>query len=458
MHIHILGIVGSMTANLAVQLKKAGNTVTGSDQEKIFPPFSNLLKKAKISVNTIEINKNIDLIIVGSSYQSFKQTQEEFDQAKKLHIPYVSATEYLSQNLVKKNSIVIAGSFGKTTITSLVSWIFSQAHKKPSYMFGGISKNKFDSLKLTNSNWSIIEGDESIHGLDQKAKFFYYYPKYLLITSADWEHKDCYPTAQDNTKAFKKLVNQLPPEGILFLNQKSQTSSNLSHNSPCKTIFYGEINSDYFIEKIQKNNSLTTLIIHTPNGLIKTSTRLIGQFNYQNILAAITIADSLKISPYTISKAITSYKGVKRRLELVDTRKNILFFDDFAQSGDRINSTLKALKEQFPSKKIKVLFQPHASFIQYKQSLCELKNSFDFADEVVLTQLKFNPSISKKNRNTAKDFRDCLGDKLIYLPLKQQIIKYYKDSLMPNDILIYMSSGGLEGTRLFKSIINSFKK
>ena len=458
MHIHLLGIAGSMTANLAVYLKKIGNTVTGSDQDKIFPPVSTLLKKNKISVNSTEINSNIDLAIIGSSYNSFNQTKKEFDQIKEQKIPYISATEYLSQNLIKKNSIVIAGSFGKTIITSLVSWIFSQAGKKPSYMFGGVAKNKFVSLKFTNSNWSVIEGDESIHGLDQKAKFLYYRPKYLLVTSADWEHKDCYPTPQQNFDAFKQLVEQLPPEGILIINNQSQTSTKLIEYSPCQTITYGDLSSDYFIEKIQNKINSTLLIIHTPNGLIKVTTSLIGQFNYQNILAAVALSDSLKISHYLISKAIASYKGVKRRLELVAIRQQRFFFDDFAQSGPRIVSALSALKDHFPHQKIKVLFQPHASFSQYKSSLCELKNAFDLADEIVLTQLKFSQNIDKKNRNTAKDFRDCLGDKLIYLPLKKEIIKYYKDNLMPNNILIYMSSGGFEGNRIFKSIINSFKK
>ncbi len=458
MNIHILGIAGSMTANLAVALKKLGNIVTGSDQEKIFPPVSTTLKKANISINSTTINKSIDLAIIGSSYGSFDKTKEEFEQIKKLKIPYISATEYIAQNLVKSNSVVVAGSFGKTTITSLISWIFSQSNKKPSFMFGGNPKNKFDSFKFSNSNWSIVEGDESIHGLDKQAKFLYYRPKYLIITSADWEHKDCYPNEKSNFDAFKKLVQQLPSDGILILNSQSQTSLKLAKYSPCQVITYNSPNSNYFIENINRQNEITNLLIHTPNGLIKTTTSLIGQFNFENILAAFSLCDSLNLSHYSISKSIMSYKGVKRRLELIDKRNNILFFDDFAQSNQRIISALSALKQHFPNKNIKVLFQPHASFSQYKNSLCELKNSFDLANEIVLTQLKFNPSISKKDRNTAKDFRNCLGSKLIYLPLKKQIIKYYKDSLMPNDILIYMSSGGLEGNRIFKSIINSFKK
>ncbi len=458
MNIHILGIAGSMTANLAVALKKSGNLVTGSDQDKIFPPVSTTLKKADISINSTTIDKNIDLAIIGSSYNSFDKTKSEFEQIKQLKIPYVSATEYLAQNLIKPNSIVVAGSFGKTTITSLVSWIFSQSGKKPSFMFGGNPKNKFDSLKFSHSDWSIIEGDESIHGLDKQAKFLYYRPKYLIVTSADWEHKDCYPDEKSNFTAFKKLVQQLPSNGILVLNSQSETSLKLAEYSPCQVITYNSPDSDYFIEKINRQNEITNLLIHTPHGLIKITTSLIGQFNFENILAAISLCDSLGLSRYSISKSISLYKGVKRRLELIDKRNNILFFDDFAQSGQRIKSALSALKQHFPSKNIKVLFQPHASFSQYRNSLCELKNSFDLASEIVLTQLKFNPGIGKKDRNTAKDFRDCIGSKLIYLPLKKQIIKYYKDSLMPNDILIYMSSGGLEGNRIFKSIINSFKK
>lgn len=458
MNIHILGIAGNMTANLAIALKKLGNTITGSDQEKIFPPVSTNLKKAHIPINSTDINPQIDLAIIGSSYSTFDKTKNEFNQIKKLKIPYISATEYLSQNLIKQNSIVIAGSFGKTTITSLASWIFSQSGKNPSFMFGGNAKNKLDSLKFSDSDWSIIEGDESIHGLDKKAKFLYYRPKYLIITSADWEHKDCYPNEKSNFDAFKKLVSQLPKDGLLILNSQSKTAIKLADFSPCPVITYNSKPSDYFIEKTNPRGEITYLLIHTPNGLIKITTSLIGQFNFENILAAVTISDSLNLSRYSISKTISSYKGVKRRLELIDKRQNILFFDDFAQSDQRISSALSALKNHFPDRKIKVLFQPHASFIQYKNSLCELKNSFDLAEEVVLTQLKFSPNIDKKNRNSAKDFRNCLGPKLIYLPLKKQIIKYYKDNLMSKDILIYMSSGGLEGSRIFKSIVNSFKK
>lgn len=457
LHIHILGIAGTMTANLAVALKQAGAKVTGSDQPKIFPPISTTLKKADIKINITDINQQIDQAIIGSSYDLFENTKEEFKQIKQQKIPYLSATKYIAQNIVKSNSIIVAGSFGKTTITSLLAWIFCHTKLKPSYMFGGSPKNKFKPVKISTSAWSIVEGDESIHGLDKHAKFLYYPVKYLLITSADWEHKDSYSSASSNFQAYKKLVQNLPQNGVLLINQQSQSASKLSRYSPAQIITYNTSHSDYFLEKIIPQKNFTTLIIRTPSGIIKTNTTLIGQFNFENILAAVALSDYLNVSSKTISRFVFSYRGIKRRLELVAKLKNILFFDDFAQSANRIKSTLEAIKQHYPKKRIKVLYQAHASFSQYKSSLKELEHAFDLAAEVVLTQLKFNRSIDKKNRNTAKDFRDCLGSKLIYLPLKTQIMQYYKHSLISNDILVYMSSGGLEGNRIFKSVINLFK-
>jgi len=457
MHIHILGIAGTMTAPLAVKLKKLGHQVSGSDQDKIYPPVSLVLKKAKIKINFFEITPDIDLCIVGSSYNSFKNTKNEFQEIKKLKIPYISATQYIAQNLVKKESVVIAGSFGKTTITSLISWIFIKAKKNPNYMFGGEPKNKYPAISFSSSDISIIEGDESIHGLDKQAKFLSYSPKYLVLTSADWEHQDCYSTENKNFTAFKKLVDLLPQDGLMVTNHQSLSAQKISQFSKAPLVTYNSPQADYFIDKIKIKDNLTTLVINTPNGLIKIDTQLIGQFNFENILAAVTLCDSLKIKKSVIQKAIFSYKGIKRRLELVANYKNILFFDDFAQSTTRIKSTLLALQNHYPNKFIKVLYLAHASFNQYKNSLQGLDDAFGPAKEIILGPLKYNPKIDKKNRTIANDFKLLIGSKLIYLPLKRQIIEYYKSNLMSNDILIYMSSGGFENNRIFKSIINSFK-
>ncbi len=457
MHIHIVGIAGTMTAPLAANLKKRGVYVTGSDQEKIYPPVSTILKKSDILINSIDINTNIDLAIIGSSYLSFEKTKKEFYQIKKLKIPYISATNYLAQNLIKENSILIAGSFGKTTITSLLTWIFIKAKKDPSYMFGGYPKNKLEPLNFSSSDLSIVEADESINGLDRKAKFLYYPVKHLILTSADWEHKDSYPNQIKNFQAFKKLINNIPSNGTLLINSNGYQTKKLSLYSKAKVITYNSFTSDYYIENIEIHNHITNLVIHTPKGPLAIQTTLIGQFNFENILAAVSLADHLGINFRIIQKAVFSFKGVKRRLELIDNLHNILFFEDFAQSTNRIKSTIDALKTHFPDRKIKVFFQPHASFTLFKTNLIGLKKSFSKADEIVLGPIRFNPKIDKKSRTTAKDFKNEIGSKLIYIPIEKEIKAYYIHQLSSNDILVYMSSGGLSGNKIIKSIIRHFR-
>lgn len=456
MHIHILGISGTMTASLAVALKKEGHLITGSDQEKIYPPVSTILKKANIDINTSKIDSTIDLAIIGSSFSNFQKTKEEFSQIKKLKIKYISATEYIAQNLIKENSVLVAGTYGKTTITSLISWIFYQSKLNPNYMFGGNAINYFPATNISSSNWSIVEADESIHGLDTQAKFLYYPSKYLLLTSANWEHKDSYPTEIENFNAFKKLITNLPEDGILFINSKGYQTKELSLYVKSKIITYNSFSSDYYLKNIKIKKSYTILNIRTPRKVISIKTKLIGQFNFENILAAVAITDSLNLKYSDIKKAILSFKGIKRRLEKIFDQKNILIFDDFAQSSDRINSTLQAIKSQYPKKNIKVLYQPHASFIQYQESLKNFKNSFNLASEIVLSKLNYS-NTNKNNRVTAKDFQTIIGKKLIYIPIDENIINFYQQNLKSGDILVNMSSGGFSGIKIINSIINSLK-
>jgi UDP-N-acetylmuramate: L-alanyl-gamma-D-glutamyl-meso-diaminopimelate ligase len=458
MHIHIIGIAGSMTAPLAKVLKQQGHEVTGSDQEKIFPPISDILKNAKIPINNIEINKSIDLAVIGSSFTNFERTKKEYEMVKELNIPYISATQYVSKYLCKNNSVLVAGSYGKTTITSLLAWIFIKTNRNPSYMFGGSTINHIDSLNITDGDWSVVEADESIHGLDECAKFLYYPVKHLVLTSADWEHKDCYSSEEKNFQAFKKLVKNISSTGTLLINSKGFKTKELSHFTRAKVITYNSPDSDYYIAKTIIDQKKTTLIIKTPSNLLKLTTNLIGQFNFENILAAVALSDYIDIDQNVIKKSISSYKGIKRRLQLIKKVKNIFFYDDFAQSTTRIESTINAIKLHYPDKNIKVLFLPHASFLLYKKSLMGLNKSFKNADKVILGKLKFNPSISKEERVSAADFKNEIGNKLTYIPLENDIIKHFLNNLGSNDVVIYMSSGGIEGSRIIKAVINNLRK
>jgi len=431
MHIHILAIAGTMTAPLAVQLKNQGHSVTGSDQQKIYPPLSDIFSKNHLDLpNTFKIDKSIDLVIVGSGFKAFSQTQNEFELIKKLKIPYISATDYIAQNLAKKKSILVAGSYGKTTITSLLVWTFLKAGIDPSYMFGGEIINNITPLHFGNSDFSIIEADESINGLDTQAKFLSYPVKYLVLTGANWEHKDSYKTELDNLDAFKKLVAKIPKDGLLIYNPKGPNIDKLLPFCQSKIIPY-----DFGFNF---------------------STNLIGKHNHENIVAAYTLCRSLGISDIIIQQAIKNYLGVKRRLELVSKINNTYFFDDFAQSPSRIISAIQAIKDYFPNHKIKVYFEPHASFLQHKSGIIGFKEAFNQASEVIIGKINFNHNTNKLTRTTARDFINEIGNTCHYVPLDKDIVKHFSQSLKSGDVLIHFSSGGLDGLKNFTKIIKNY--
>ncbi|MBU3935196.1 hypothetical protein KJ909_00830 [Patescibacteria group bacterium] len=427
MHIHILGIAGTMTTPLACFLQSQGHQVTGSDQKKIYPPISPLLKKSKIKINQTPISPRLDLLIVGSSYQSFTQTKKEFLQAKKLHLPYISATKYIAQNVAQKKSILVAGTYGKSTITALIIWILKKAKLNPSYMLGAQAINHFPSFFISSSPWSVIEADESINGLDKKAKFLYYPLKYLVLTSADWEHKDSYSTASKNLLAFKKLIKKIPPNGLLVYNSQDKNLKKIINLCRAPVIAY------------QSKSDLPC--------------QLLGDYNQANISAAVTLCQQLNIDPKIIKNAVGSFLGLKRRLEIIKkTKSDIVVIDDFAQSATRIKKALESVKKSFPRHSIKVFLEPHASFFQDKKGLNHLGQALKLAKEVVLFKIKYNSKIKSKHQATASDFKKEIGNKFLYLPLSSQIKKHYHQTLKKHQVLLHFSSGGHDGLKLLKSL------
>lgn len=433
MHIHILGIAGTMTAPLAVELKLHHNIVTGSDQKNIYPPISTLLKRADIPVNKTPITSKIDLCIVGSSYRSFSQTKDDYRQIKKLKIPHISATKYIAENISKKNTILIAGAYGKTSITALVAYILTKAGFNPSYMFGGIAKNRFPSVKITTSDWAVIEADESINGLDTKAKFLYYHLKHLVLTSAHWEHKESYPTAQHNKNAFIKLIQKIPNNGYFIINQQEPLLKNFIPHSRGQTISYPS-SSNY-------------------------PTSLVGPFWQSNISAAASVCKVIGIKEKTIRSSISSFKGIKRRLELVASHRSVLIFDDFAQSAYRIKQVIDTIKSCYPQHRLIVLFEPHSNFINDKRSLKNFRPSFQKADAVVLCRPKYSLKISLKNRVTPSFIINAIDpSKTTYFPEISTAKDFLFRQLRPKSVLLRLSSGGLDGHKLIATLSSLINK
>ncbi len=297
-------------------------------------------------------------------------------------------------------------------------------------MFGGTSLNRLPSLKITPSDWSIIEADESINGLDKKAKFLYYPVTHLILTSAQWEHRECYPTASSNLNAFRRLVKRIPKNGFFVYQPKDPNNLQLLSSCRGKAIPY---------HAAQRFN-----------------TSLLGQYNQENISSAYTLCQNLGLDHQLILSAIKSYRGISRRVQLLKKTSGIYFFDDFAQSPERIKTVLSALRDSYPNKSIKVFLEAHASFLKTKTTIVNLSQAFQEAQEIVLYRINFSTKISTDKRATFQDFRQSIGDKLVYLPIAKDIYNHYIKTLGSNDIVVHFSSGGLDGIQLFRQIIKHF--
>ncbi len=395
--VHFIGIAGVATAQLAVAMLGKGYVVSGSD-ENIYEPMKSYLERYKgLKVNN---GYNYRNLIEGDSIPSLviavgglSRKNKEILFARKYEIEVKSYPEVLQNELiVPDNSIVIAGSFGKTTTTAALIDIFKEAGKNISYMVGGqvVGWDTGLSLKTPATEFSIIEGDEYMASRDDtKSKFFYYNPKYLVITGYTHDHTDLFATEEAYFANFIKLVKTLPKDGILVLNAKFPRLVELSKYSRARVVFY----------KYDKDT-------HLPKN------NLFGEFNYENLLAAITIATQLGIGNNSINSALKNFKGIKRRLEQVSViesnDKKILVIDDFGASAGKAGSAISAMREKYPKHKIVAVFEPNLgsrtieAIPQYKKSFAEcdfllLPQFTEIKQQGLLTSEEFARNILENN-------------------------------------------------------------
>ncbi|MBD3362166.1 hypothetical protein GF362_00420 [Candidatus Dojkabacteria bacterium] len=368
--IHFIGIAGVATGQMAVEYKNNGYLVTGSDKG-FFPPISTHLKKNKITIETgfkekhlnkdfykikydgdwFKVKKAHPDIVIAQGTKGHKNA--EYIHAGNKEIPVKYYPDIITEKILKDESIVIAGTYGKTTVTAMLAWIFKYSNVDISYMFGGLGLNFENGVKFKNKDtkYSIIEGDEYYVGYDKKiSKFFYYNPKILVLTSIKWDHTDIFKTKQDYINNFRELVKQVPKDGLIIYNKiDNKVNEIVQDSAKCKTVGYNykkEIGNKY--------------------DYLNSKFKIIGEFNKENAVAAGTCAEKLGIDEESIKKALISFKGIKRRLEIRYRNKNLMIIDDFGASPPKARSSILAVKKVFPDYKLHVVFEPNLGSRTYK--------------------------------------------------------------------------------------------
>ncbi len=460
-HLHFIGICGVGMSALAILFKEKGWIVTGSDVG-FYPPVSTNLEThhvdyypgwhpekvlASFRENIKEEPENY-LVVVGNVAGS---ENPEWKYVKDNKLPFVSYPELIARFLVKENSIVCAGTYGKTSSTTLLAWILKNAGYSPAYMFGGISKNlELSADNPDDSTWSVLEGDEyKTARWDNRPKFLSYSPTHLLLTAIEWDHADIYKTEEDYFQAFTNLINLIPKDGLICACIDNTNVNKLLEQADrkAKIITYGrDAKADYVYLNIQQTkNNLSLDIIHRGE-LHHLSLPIIGEYMAENVCGAFALAHEIGVPYEEIINALSRFTGLKRRLEKRGVINGADVFDDIAHSPIKARSALAALRKIY-SGNIFAIFEPNTGNRE-KSSAPLYTHAFQDATEVIiprLTKLKSKEENLSLEGNELAEIISRSHKTAKYLPEDKELVEYIKNKTQPDDVVVFLGSHGFRG-------------
>ena len=450
---------------LALAFHKKGYKVTGSDKG-IYPPISTYLKNAGVEYYTgwhPEKMGTPDLVVVGNVAGS---TNPEWLYVQENNIPYKSYPEVVGEFFVADNSIVCAGTYGKTTSSSILTWVLKDNGFDPSYMFGGISLNDIPAAELTESKYSILEGDEYKSARwDNGPKFAHYSPTHLLLTSVVWDHADVYPTEQSYVDAFAGLLKNIPENGLVVLSAKvTHDRPELAELVKSKVITYGKTPDNdyqYINVKTTKDGTTFDIIIKSQGNDLKPktynlATSSLGDYMADNITGCFAMAHQIGIEPEAIIKSLKTFKNIKRRLEKRYSN-GVTVFDDIAHSPKKAEAVLASIKNIYNGKVI-AIFEPNGGN-RLQESIPGYDKKFISTDEVIiprLTSIKQDPT--KPKNLDGQDLTDVISkthDNTKYIDDDEKLINYLVENTNKGDVVIFLGSHGFRG--MIDSLINAYK-
>ena len=439
--VHFIGICGTAMASVAVALKEQGVGVTGSD-ENVYPPMSTFLAERGLEVTEGYHEGNIDyepeLVVVGNAISRGNPEAEAVLERK---LSYCALPELLKEAFIRgKRSIVIAGTHGKTTTTSLLAWVFEHNGLNPSYLIGGIPNNFSQGARFTDSEWFILEGDEyDTAFFDKRSKFVHYLPEIALINNIEFDHADIFKDLGQIQTSFKHLVGLVPSSGLLVANEDDENIVPLLDIDHCSVKHFGLGDAkavthslrgvDFIVDGFQFNLPMY------------------GELNVCNALGVITVGRYCGLADEQIQSGFETFQGIKRRMEVRGEAQGVTIVDDFAHHPTSIRETLKAAKVRFSARRIWAVFEPRSNTTRRNIFQDELAGAFIDADHVVLSEVARLEQIPKSERLDPEKLMNELqraGKKCTCLPGTGAIIDYIESHAESGDVVCVMSNGGFD--------------
>ena len=451
-HIHLIGICGTAMASLAGMLRARGFRVTGSDSAA-YPPMSTFLESLGIPVAQpfaeTNLNPRPDLVVVGNA---ISRGNVELERLLDERIPFCSLPQILHDEfLVGKEVLVVAGTHGKTTTTSMLAWIFETAGLQPSFLIGGMAENFGSSFGLGAGKHFILEGDEyDTAFFDKGPKFLHYFPDGVILTSVEFDHADIYKDLDAVETAFKRLVNLVPRRGRIIGFDRGESVERCLAKAFCPVERYGTTDAAAWkIADLKYEPERTSwAVMRDGKQWARFQFPLAGEYNVWNATAAAALAANYGVAPETIAKALATFQSVKRRLEVKAQVNGVTIVDDFAHHPTAIEQTLGALRERYRGARLWVVLEPRSNTLRRNVLQDALARSLALADEVIVASIFKSDAIPVAERldlNRVVEEIRKRGKPARVLADADAIVGAVATELRSGDVVAILSNGGFGG-------------
>jgi UDP-N-acetylmuramate: L-alanyl-gamma-D-glutamyl-meso-diaminopimelate ligase len=453
MRIHFIGICGSAMGNGALLMRALGHEVTGSD-DNIYPPMSLLLAAQDVKIlpgyNAANLDTKPDVVVIGNA---MSRGNEEVEAVLERRLPYVSLPELLKREVIQgKTSMVVSGTHGKSTTSSLLAWTFHASGQEPTFLIGGVPENFGQGYQARpQSEFVVLEGDEyDTAFFDKRSKFLHYLPTTLIINNIEFDHADIFNSLDEIKLSFKRAINLVPRNGVVIANADDDNVREVVSGSPAPVITFGiSENANFRAERIEYTDHSSIFDIKAvghPEARIEIP--MLGEFNVRNALAVAAAARHHGLSFEDIQQAFSTFKSIKRRLEFKGEYRGVKVYDDFAHHPTAIRATLRALRQKHPTERLIAIFEPRSNTTRRNIFQRELAECFDDANVVFISQIARLHLLKEDERLDPEQVMSDLkhrGKEAYYLPDAESIAKRAGEIAKPGDVIIVMSNGSFGG-------------
>lgn len=478
--VHFIGICGAGMSAVAKLMRDAGWAVSGSDAG-FYPPVSTFLEQEGLPCKSPYAPENIpadcSLVVIGKHAKLTPEQNEEvrsaFERREQGQLEIASYPDVLQTLTQETHNIVVVGSYGKSTTTTLLAWSLAHAGADPSYFIGAIPLDFTANAHKGEGDFFVLEGDEyPSSNWDSSPKFLHYNATTVLLTSCEQDHFNEFPTLESYLAPYRKLVSQLTPENLLVACLDGKEVEGVIEGTEARLCTYSGRNhptADWFVSAVsptaiphrftvQKRDHNTGEILHE----IEISTTLLGEHNVQNIVGCVAaLVERDALSAKQIQEAIQAFRGLRRRLELKSTRSSLFLYEDLSSSRPKAVAALRAVQERHPNSKVVAIFQPHTFSFRSRKALEWYPGMFEGLESVLVFSPPNLRGLKSGEELSHEEIWEAIqsGNACTVTPVAnaQEILESLNSlGLTAGDVVLFMTSGGMEGS--IQPVIDHFER